>query len=424
MNLIRWPALSLMLALLLVGFFAISQMDNNGVRQRFETIATRELDTVVRLGALDVSVFRSTLRGENLQVTDPGQRGRNMFVAREFQCWADLARFFERRVLLNDVYASGVYVRVQQQRNGHFVFLNETALRLANYEPVGLRIKNIMTWTSDNMNPLRTFAAQKEAVDAARHDAPASVARDALGGTTQVVARGFVLRLPHDYPDLLVRHLTLEDVTIEIVPYGALTSIVLHGISGVCDNLSSRPGVLPEPITFRAQGFAGRDWAAPFAATGMVDLFAGQKNIQVDFALSNLALRTLLPIADVYSPLFRLIAIETGTLTARGQVVLRNNKVTPTEVFMSVQQLTANVNALKDVVPWLQALTFRDSTLAMRVPLDDRSPYLHFDEAIKKQQVSTEIHNFELRVSPGNANDTNNDFLNGIFKKALKDIKK
>jgi len=416
MKLIRWPALTLMLALLLVGFFAISQVDNTNVRQRFETIATRELDTVVRLGMLDVSVFRSTLHGENLQVTDPGQRGRNIFVARDFQCWADLARFFERRVLLKDVYASGVYVRVQQQRNGHFVFLNEAALRLAHYEPVGLRIKNIMTWTSDNMNPLRTFAAQKEADDAARHDAPAEVARDTLRGTTQVVARGFVLNLPRDYPDLLVRHLTLEDVTIEIMPYGALTSIVLHGISGVCDNLSSRPGVLPEPITFRAQGFASLDHPAPFAATGLIDLFAGQKTIQVDFALSNMALRTLLPIADVYSPLFRLIAIESGALTARGRVELRNNVVTPTEMFMSVQQLTANVDALKDVLPGLQALNFHDSSLTMLVPIDGRRPYLHFDEAIKKQQVSTEIHNFELRINP---HEANKNFLDGILNKAL-----
>ncbi|GEM_PF-1243198 len=420
MKLIRWPALTLMLALLLVGFFAISQVDNTGVRQRFETIATRELDTVVRLGALDVSVFRSTLRGQNLQVTDPSQRGRNIFVAREFQCWADLARFFERRVLLKDVYASGVYVRVQQQRDGYFVFLNETALRLAQYEPVGLRIKNIMTWTSDNMNPLRTFAAQKEAEDAARHDAPAAVARDAMSGPTQVVARGFVLNLPRDYPDLLVRRLTLEDVTIEVVPFGALTSIVLHGISGVCENLSSRPGVLPEPITFHAQGLASLDQPAPFAATGLIDLFADQKTVQIDFALSNMALRTLLPIAEVYSPLFRLMNIESGALTARGRVELRNNVVVPTEVFMSVQQLTANFDALKDLVPWLRALNFRDSSLTMQVPIDGRRPYMHFDEAIKKQQVSTEIHNFEMRINP---RDANKNFLDGILNNALQNKK-
>jgi hypothetical protein len=421
MKLIRWPALTLMLAILLVGFFVISQVDDNGVRQRFETIATRELDTVVRLGALDVSVFRSTLRGENLQVTDPGQRGRNIFVAREFQCWADLARFFERRVLLDHVYVSGVYVRVQQLRNGHFAFLNEAALRLAQYAPVGLRVKNIMTWTADNMNPLRTFAAQKEGEEAARRGTPATVREPVpplAHGTTQIVARGFVLNLPRDYPDLVIRRLTLEDATIEVVPYGATTSIVLHGISGVCENLSSRPNILPEPISFRAHGYAGFTPPAPFAADGSVDLFAEQRNVQVEFALSNMALRTLLPIAEAYSPYFRLIDLAAGNLTTRGMVLMRNRAVVPTELTMQLDHVTANFEALKDVMPWLRMLHFSDSSLTMQVPLDGRRPYLHFDEAFKQQKVSTEIRNLELQFNPRDANE---NFLDGLLNKAIKD---
>jgi hypothetical protein len=69
-------------------------------------------------------------------------------------------------------------------------------------------------------------------------------------------------------------------------------------------------------------------------------------------------------------------------------------------------------------MPWLRMLHFSDSSLTMQVPLDGRRPYLHFDEAFKQQKVSTEIRNLELQFNPRDANE---NFLDGLLNKAIKD---
>ncbi len=421
MRLIRWPVVCLMLVVLLAGFFIIGQVDNGLVRGNFETVATRELDTLVRLSDIQVSVARSTIHGEDLQVTDPSERGRNVLAVKAFTCRASLPRFFERRIVLEQIWLSGAYVRVHQLRDGRFSFLSETAMRMLPYEPMALRLRNVLTWTADNVNPLRVFAAQQEAGQAARLPSPPRNSLSNLPvmthGTTQILARGFVLSLPHDYPDLLIEQLTLCDSTIEIVPQQPGPSLILHGINGGCANLSSRPDIVPDPIVFMAEGFIGDGSTCSFHAAGSVDLFARHNTAQIGFAFTNFPITAMAPLAAAYTPYLQKLQVSSGLLSANGQISLHTNVLDASSVYMRVAGLTAQADALKDDLPWLRSLNFRDTSLEMSVPIDSRRPYVHIDEALRKEQVRTEIHDFEMRFNP---NEMGKGLLDGILNKDLR----
>ncbi len=402
MKLIRWPAVALLLLALLVGFFWIGQAGDDVVRRNLESFGSYELKTLFKVGAADVSVFQSYVRVDSIHVMDPGQRGRPLFTAEQIDLRADIGSFFERRAGLKDVHVEQAAARILQTRTGRFVLLSDTARAVLAYEPIGMRVNRIMSWAADQVNPLNILGVVAPLLGGTALEAP-----------TSTVARTPEFRLPlgTPRPEFFLDLLTISNCTLELVPYGGEDGVPVHGLRGYCTGISSMPRNHDQPIAFAAFGYVGAGMDAWVAAAGELDFRGGITNITVDFAFSNIALRTALPFARAYTRFLDSLNVQSGTLSARGRVQLDNRIVQPTVLDLRVDGVTARAAGFENELAWLNMLAISNTTLAMQVPLDNRPPYVHVDTALKQQNLSTQIEKFEMRI---NVRDLQQNFLKDL----------
>jgi len=402
MKIIRWPAVAMLSLALLIGFFWMGHSGDEIVRRNLESFGSYELNTLFKVGAVDLSVYESYLRVDNITVMDPGQRGRALFTAQHVDLRADIASFFERRAGLQEAHVEQAAARILQTRNGRFVFLSDTARAMLAYEPMAVRVRRIMSWAAQQINPLAIAGVV----------AP-YLGRDVAGPSTARVARTPEFRLPPGMrrPEFFLNLLTISNCTLELVPHGGADPVPLHGLRGYCTGISSMPRAHDQPITFAAFGYLGAGTQAWIAAAGEVDFRAGVTNITIDFAFSNVLLRSALPFARVYTRFLDNLNVQAGTLSARGRVALRDMIVQPSIIDVRVNGLTARAAGFVNELAWLNMLAISNTSLAIQVPLDNTPPYVHMDTALKEQKVQTQIEQFELRI---NVRDLQQNFLRGI----------
>jgi len=421
MKLIRWPALCLMLLCLLAGFFIVGQAGNTVVRTNLEAIASNEFGAQASVGSLDLSVFGSYIAAEDLALADPADAKRAVFAARHVGLYADLARFFERRALIKQAVVDDARIVLFQTQHGSLAFMSEQARLQLAHEPASVRLNRILTWTTDQINPMKAFPA----MPAALIPSGGKTALDTVpvldhGAQQEAVVRGFRLRLPRDYPDLLLKELSVNNALIELVPFSATTGLVLHAVSGSCTELSTNPQKNPEPVRFITRGFIGEGTSSWFAIAGTVDLFAGGTNLFIDFSLNNMPVSAALPFARTYTRILDMLAIQSGFLTARGHVQLVDGVVQPSTVKLRAEGFTANAHALTDAtgrdLGWLRFLSVSNSMIEAVVPIDAKKPYFHVDEAIKKQDVKVELKNIEFKINLGK---DGTKALDGLFDKDI-----
>ncbi|MCX7847679.1 MAG: hypothetical protein N2595_06605 [bacterium] len=402
MRIIRWPAVALCSLGLLVGFFWIGHSGDEVIRRNLETFGACELNTLFKIGALDLSIYESYLRAGDVEVMDPGQRGRALFTAREVDLRADMKSFFERRAGLKEAHVEGATARVLQTRDGRFVFLSETARTMLRYEPLGVRVRRIMSRATAQMNPLLVGGEIVSRLGG-------GAARLLTGEVAR--SREFRLTVGARRPEFYLDLLTVSNGVVELVPWGGGEGLVVHGLHGYCTGISSLPRAHDQPIIFGAFGYVGGGTDAWLAAVGEVDLRGTATNVVVAFAFSNIALRSVMPFARVYTGFFDNLQVEGGRLSARGRVAVQGRKVEPSEVDLHVDELSGRAEGFVGELAWLNALMISNASLAMRVPVDSTPPYVHIDRALKDQKVRTQVERFELRV---NVRDLQHDFLRGL----------
>lgn len=404
MKIIRWPAVAILSLALLIGFFWMGHSGDEIVRRNLESFGSYELNTLFKVGAVDLSVYESYLRVENITVMDPGQRGRALFTARHVDLRADIASFFERRAGLHAAHVEQAAARVLQTRTGTFVLLSDTARTMLAHEPMAVRVRRIMSWATQQINPLAIAGIVAPRLGT-------EIAMPAVA--TSHVARAPEFRLPAGArrPEFFLNLLTISNCTLELVPFGDAEPVPLHSVRGYCTGISSMPRTHDQPITFAAFGYIGAGEDAWVAAAGEVDFRGGATNITVDFAFSNVLLRSVLPFARVYTRFLDNLNVHAGTLSARGRVALRDMIVQPSVIDVRVDGLTARASGFANELAWLNMLAISNTSLAMQVPLDNTPPYVHMDTALKEQKVQTQIEQFELRI---NVRDLQHDFLKNM----------
>lgn len=401
MKIIRWPAVAVLALALLVGFFWMGHAGDEVVRRNLETLGAYELKTLFRVGAVDLSVYESYLRIGRITVMDPGQRGAVLFAAEEVDLRADPTSFFARRVRLHEAHVASATARVLQTRDGRFVFLSDAARAMLGHEPLHVRARRIVSRAAQHINPLAV----------AGMIAPRIAPIDRTPRTNHVGhAREFRLPLPRR-PEFALDLLTVSNGVLNVFPAFHGTPLILHGIFGYCSGISSLPRGHAMPISFAAFGYVGHGTDAWVAAMGEVDFRGTSTNIMVDFAFSNIALRSILPFARVYTRFLDNLRVETGTLSAHGRVKIEGRVVQPSTVQLQVADLTARADGFSGELAWLNALAISNTTLAIAVPIDNTPPYVHIDQALKEQRVRTQIERFELRI---NVRDLQHDFLKGL----------
>ena len=416
MKFIRWPMISFFLLAMLIGFFMTGYLSNSKIRNDFEYYSSESLSTIVKVGKLNLNLFRSYLRIDNIIVIDPVNKSRFAFRAKSIDLQADVSKFLERRIYLRDARINDSYIKLTQNRKGRFVFLSERAHNMAEYEPTIVKINRILTWTADHLNPVKIISPIKNSLTEKQNitNKNYKLKIDSLQNntTTQLVVRGYKLKLPHDYPDFLVKNLTIENGNIDLFANAAESPIKLRNISGNVFELSSRPKKHPKPVIIIANGFIGEGTDSWFNISAIIDAYAGRTNITIDFAFTNIFLPEFLPLVDAYTPYAKMMDIVDGNLTARGTFQISEGKIVPSSVYCCLDNFTAQAAGEATGQKWLSALCISNAFLEAVIPIDDKKPYFHFEDAFEKGNLRTTIHNFQLKFKPS---DLDGDFLDGVF---------
>ena len=71
MKFIRWPVISVLLLAVLIIFFMTGYLSNSSIRNDFEYYSTEALNTIVKVGSLNLNVFHSFIRVQDIIVIDP-----------------------------------------------------------------------------------------------------------------------------------------------------------------------------------------------------------------------------------------------------------------------------------------------------------------------------------------------------------------
>ena len=390
-----------MLALLLVGFFLIGQKGNTAVRTELEDIADAALDTVVEVGHLDLNVYGSHVHVEDIEVTDPAERSKALFRAEDVDVVADLAGFAAEHVILRSLALSNAYLRVALLPNGELQFLTDTTVDMSAYEPSLVRAARVITWATDQVNPFHVSAALP-----GENDLPRSKREPAAHYQSRT------LDMPRGGPDLVIQQLSVDNGTIEITTRELPEPLTLHTARGMATGISSKPREHTEPIAFSVAAFFGRGTEAWLAGDGTLDLRGGRTNVSVRFAVSNIALNPVLPLAKLYSQTLGDLAVAGGMVDARGQVTFKNGVIMPTSLALNVRGLTASAQG-DEAHPWLNGLAFNNATLDTVVPIDNNPPYVHFDTAFAQRRMKTKMENVDIRI---NLQDVKDDFLDGMLR--------
>jgi len=416
MKIIRWPIVSLLLLALLMGLFVTGYLSNSKIKNDFSYYSSEALDTIVKVGKLKLNLFHSYLRIENIIVIDPVNKSKFAFRAKSIDLRADVSKFLERRVLLREARIHDSYVKLSQTKKGDFIFLSERAHNMAEFEPTVVKINKILTWTADHLNPVKIISPIKNRFTGKQNitNKNYNLKIDTLKNntTTQLIVKGFKLKLPRDYPDFLVKKLLLANCNIDLFPYSAKSPIKLHNISGSFFELSSRPKKHPKPVTLLANGFIGEGTDSWFNISARIDSFAGRTNIMIDFAVSNIFLPDFLPLIDPYTPLARIMDIDEGKLTARGRFQITEGKIVPSSVYCRLDNFTAQTVGELTGQEWLNSISISNAFFEAVIPINNEKPYFHFETAFEKEDFETTIHNFQLKFKPS---DLDGDLLDGIF---------
>jgi hypothetical protein len=395
MKIIRWPFVSLMFALLLVGFFLIGQKSSTTIRHELENVGATALDTVVQVGDLDLSVFGSYIHADDIEVTDPIERSKALFRASTVDALADLAGFAAQHIVLRQLAVSNAYLRLALLPNGDLQFLTDTTVDMSTYEPSILRASRVLTWATDQVNPFK-------------------ISSTLPGDGMSPPAHGdvFELALARGGPDLVIRNFSLSDGTVELTGGTLAESLMLHAVRGAARELSSKPREHSAPITFSVAAFFGRGTDAWLAGDGTVDLRGGRTNIAVRFAVSNIALRSILPIVKLYTHEIDGLNIVGGLVDAHGRIALNDGVIMPSTVALKLREFTASTSG-DSKYPWLNNLTVNNATLNTVVPIDNTPPYAHFETAFNQGRMSTKMENVDIRL---NLQDIKKDFLDGMLR--------
>ncbi|RLD12126.1 MAG: hypothetical protein DRI44_01705 [Chlamydiae bacterium] len=416
MKLIRWPVVSLILFALLIGFFITDYLSNSKIRNDFEYYSSEALNTIVKVGTLNLKIFRSSLRLENILVIDPVNKSRFAFRAKSIVLRADVSKFFERRMFLQEAKIHDSYIKLTQTKKGKFTFLSERAYNMAEYEPTVIKINRILTWTADHLNPVKIVSPIKKRIienqNITNKNSSFKINTLRNNSTTQLVFRGYKLKLPRDYPDFLVKTLSIANCNIDLYPYAIKSPIKLRNIHGKIFELSSRPKKHPKPVTLLANGFVGDKSNGWFNVSARIDAYAGRTNIIIDFAVSNIFLPEFLSLVNPYTPYAKILDIESGQLTARGRFQIRKGKIVPSSVYCRLDNFTAQ--AVGELVgqEWLNSLSISNTFLEAVIPINNKKPYFHFETAFEKENFRTTIHNFQLKFKPSDLGD---DLLDGVL---------
>ncbi len=424
MRLVRWPAVSVMLACIIAAFFFVGQSGNTVVRPMLEQIASNEFATPAHVGDLKLSVYGSCIAASDLLLADPGNPARPLFAARTANLRADFAGFFERRAVISQAHLEHAALRLNQKRTGGLAFLSDTAQMMLRYEPASVRLQRILSWTTDQINPLKAFPALPGSL--AR--APVATNDAAESGQTApptTRAPDFRLRLPHERAEVVLEELTVADSTLELIPFGHTNGIVLSSLDGACTGLSTNPRKHDEPIRFVTKGIVEGSSDAWFDVGGTVGLMGGETNILLNFTLSNMPVAAVLPFARTYTRHLDALVFESGFITAHGTVQMDNGVVTPSTIFLRADDLTVHADRTSDELgpelSWMQYLSLSNSMFELAVPLDNKKPYFHVDEALKKQDFKLNLKNIQIKLDIGK---DGKNLLNGFIDKSLLENKR
>jgi len=232
MKFIRWPFVSLILLGILFSFFYVGYFDDSTIKEDLEFYSSEALNSIVRVGKLKLNIFHSVISGKNIFVIDPSKKSKPAFWAKQIDLRADVTKFFEQRIFLKDVVVKEGGLRLLQTKDGTFDFISDAAVAIADYEPVLVKIQKVMTWSADKINPIKTISTIGSTAESSLKKDKSLKNFDELplfiDSKTQTVVRGFQLKLPKDYPDLLIKKLLLANCSIELVPAGKKTGLVLH----------------------------------------------------------------------------------------------------------------------------------------------------------------------------------------------------
>ena len=402
MKFIRWPFVSLILLGILFSFFYVGYFDDSTIKEDLEFYSSEALSSIVRVGKLKLNVFHSVISGENIFVIDPSNKSKPAFRAKQIDFRADVTKFFEQRIFLREVVVKEGGVRLLQTKDGKFDFISNAAVAIADYEPVVVKIQKIMTWSADKINPIKAISTISSTAESSLKKDKSLKKFDELplfvDSKTQTVVRGFQLKLPKDYPDLLIKKLMLANCSIELVPAGKKTGIILHDVWGKGFEISSLPKKHPKPITIAAKGKIGDQNDAWFNVSARIDLFAGKTNVLVDCAISNINILSVLPLVKAYSNYTDIIDISSGKLTLRGRFKFENGVIHPSTLYCYFNNLSAKATGKKTGQKWLNSFSFQNAVLEISVPVDNNPPYFHFEEAMENQNFRTEIKNFRMKI--------------------------
>jgi len=403
MKFIRWPFVTLILFGILFSFFYVGYFDNSTIKEDLEFYSSEALNSIVRIGKLNLNVFHSVISGENIFVIDPGNKSKPVFKAKQINLRADVTKFLEQRIFLREVVVKNGDLRLLQTKNGSFDFISDDAVTIAEYEPVIVKIQKVITKTADKINPIKTISMLGDTAESSLKNDESLKKFEELplfhNSKKKAIVRGFQLKLPKDYPDLLVKRLLLANCSIELIPPGKKSGIVLNNIFGKAFELSSLPKKHPKPITIAAKGKIGKkDENAWFNISARIDLYAGKTNILVDCAISNVNILSVLPLVKVYSDYTDIVDIASGNLTLRGRFNFENGIILPSTLYCYFYNLSAKAMGKKTGQKWLNSFSFQDANLEISVPVDNSPPFFHFEKAMEGQNFKTEIKNFRMKI--------------------------
>ena len=414
MKFIRWPVVSFILFALLIGFFLTGYLSNTKIKNDFEYYSSDALNTIVKVGSLNLNIFHSYLRMENILVIDPESKSRFAFSAKSIDLKADVSKFFEKRIVLREAKIHNATLKLKQTKKGKFAFLSRKAYMMAEYEPTIVKINRILTWTADHLNPVKILSPinEKFIETATNNNFDINIKTLKNNSSTQIVVRGYKLKLPNDYPDFLAKIIAFANCNIDLYPFGKDKPVKLRSVSGKIFELSSRPRKHPKPVTFLANGFVGDGMHSWFNVAARTDAYGGKTNIIIDFAISNVFLPNLLPLVNAYTSYARIMNIQNGYLTARGRFQIKDGKIIPSSVYCRLDNFTAEALGETTGQKWLNSLSFQNSFLEAVIPINDKKPYFHFETAFEKENFRTKIHNFKLKLKPS---DLKGDLFKDVF---------
>jgi hypothetical protein len=403
-KIIRWPIISLALLALLVGFFLIGYAGSPHLRSNLESFATDTFDTPVSVGDLELNIYHSHIGAESITVTDPENKARYIFTAEKLDLQADLAAFFQKRILLNYIDVVKTSVRLLQKKDGTFDFISEKAVDIADLEPTTVKVGKVITWTADKVNPVEILSKLGPSIPGDETDSPETLRKPEKDPSREKIKKppsshGYRLKIPKEYPDITVDDITVWYSRFSLYPYREITPMVLHGINGRCRNISSRPTRMPKPITFTVSSYIGDGTQSWTKVSGSVDVYKGRTNLAFRFEATNVNLVAWLPLMRVYSPYTEMLDIKSGILYVNGRFSLKDGVVSPSSMYIHVKNFTARATGEGLDIDWLRNLSVSDAEFDLVVPIDNKDPYIHFAEAVKEQNFRVkQMRNIELRI--------------------------